>query len=404
MATFDKTKPVRRHKGGNIRRTVGGGYVGEIYQDRRIHRSPTFSEDGPAKAWIETRVKARNELGAVASKMTGRQIADALDALNILSRSHQGVSLSEAATFYTHHHKQTAEAWTVADTLSRYLAAMEHPQDGSSPARPRSVKNKRTRLLSFVQAYGGRRVPEVTESDVEAWLAATGAQGRNLRNYKGEVQSLMNYAAARMPGGYLNTVARFPVARAKERAPAEIVEPRHVKSVLHCIEARNPRAAIGLAIGCFAGLRTSELCHGGGLQWSDIDFDEVMIKVPASLAKTRDRRDVKILPNLLEWLLRYRQSTGRVTLTEDKFNDWRKRARAATGAQWPDNGARHSFGTYYAKLHGYRDAADLLGHVGGIRMLMDHYSGKCTRAEAMEYFCITPAVAGKVIRMKQAQA
>jgi integrase len=403
MATFDKTKRVKRHKGGNIRRTTGGGYVAEIYQDRRLHRSPSFTDEQPAKAWIEARVQARNDLGAVVSKLTGTQVADALAALALLDGENMTTRLSDAVAFYISHNRRAATAWTVGDCLRNYLAEMEHPEDGSSPARPSSIKGKQNRLRSFVELHGGRKIPEVTKEDVDSWLLSTGAKGRNLRNNRCEIQSLFNYAGKRMPGGYLNTVARFPTVRAKERPPAEIVEPRHVRGVLHWLEQHNTRVAVGLAIACFAGLRTAEIVNGGGLNWTDIDFDEKRIVVPARLSKTRDRREVRIPDNLLAWLVRYRQNKGRITVADGKFRDWRRRARAEMNATWPENGARHSFGTYYAKLHGYRDTADQLGHIGSVAMLKAHYSGRCTKEQATEYFSITPAEVGKVIEMKQAK-
>lgn len=403
MATFDKSKRVDRYNNGNIRQTIGGGFVGEIYSDHRLHRSKTESTKAEARAWIDRWWKERKAKGEKHSKLTGTQTDDALAALEHFRNEKQSVSMLEAARFYTRHHKATGEAWTVAETLARYLDHLEHPQDGSSKARERTVENKRNRLKSFVEAHGGRKVPEVTEGDVKAWLESTGAEERNLRNYKIELQSLFNFAADqeredKMPGGYVNTVARYKFKKKKEVTPAEIVEPRHVKAVLHWLEGVDPAAAVGYAIACFAGLRTAELCSGEGLQWDDIDFDEGVIEVPESLSKTRKARPVNITPNLMQWLVRYRQKSGRVTRAVGMFASRRRQACRATGAVWPDNGARHSFGTYFARLHGHRNAADELGHVGGIKMLEDHYRGKCTKEKAEEFFQIVPATKGKIIQ------
>ena len=403
MATFDKSKRPKRYNGGNIRRTNSGGYVAEIYQDRQLHRSPTCAEEQAAKDWIDGRVADRDEHGAVVSKLKGKQIADAVEALALLQKEQYSDSLTDAVKFFIRHNHRTSSSWTVSECLDHFLKHMEHPQDGSSPHRPRSVKTKKSRLKTFVEQHGSQKITDIAKVDVDHWLTGTGATGRNLRNYRGEIQTLFNYAARHMPGEYQNTVARFQTFRAKERPPAEIVEPRHVGAVLQWLGNQNPRVAIGMAIGCFAGLRTAELVGGGGLQWSDIDFDERLIVVPASLAKTRDRREVLITDNLMAWLLRYRAKKGRVTVADKKFRDWRRKACESVGVSWPSNGARHSFGTYYAKIHGYRDTADQLGHIGSVAMLKAHYSGKCTKEQATEYFSITPAEAGKVIEMKQAK-
>ena len=404
MATFDKSKRPKRYSGGTIRRTSSGGYVGEIYQDGRLHRSPTLPDEMPAKAWIDGRVKARSQHGALVSKLTGRQVMDALDAIARLEKDGVKGSLLDAAEFYAKHHKAAAESWTVAHCLDLYLRDMEHPQDGSSPARPASRNTKRKRLKTLIGQYGTTKVAEITPDEVLTWLASTKATGRYLLNLRSEVQSLFNFAEKRMQGGYVNQVARFPTVRKKEIAPAEIVEPRHVRAVLHWLEARRPRVALGVAVSCFAGLRTYEIIGGKGLQWSDIDFKEKRIVVPASLSKTRDRREVRIPDNLMAWLVRYRADKGRVAVASGKFRDFRNAAYKAVSANWPKNGARHSFGTYWAKLHGYRDTADQLGHKGNINMLVAHYSGTCTTEQAEEYFSIIPAVTGKAIKMTPAQA
>jgi hypothetical protein len=67
------------------------------------------------------------------------------------------------------------------------------------------------------------------------------------------------------------------------------------------------------------------------------------------------------------------------------------RACEKLGVHWPKNGARHSYGTYYAKVHGgYSQAADNMGHVGGIKMFMSAYKGYCTKADAEAYWKIEP--------------
>ena len=48
------------------------------------------------------------------------------------------------------------------------------------------------------------------------------------------------------------------------------------------------------------------------LEWKDLRFDDGSIEIRASKAKTASRRMVPILPNLKEWLLKYRQPSGLV--------------------------------------------------------------------------------------------
>jgi len=82
-----------------------------------------------------------------------------------------------------------------------------------------------------------------------------------------------------------------------------------------------------------------------------------------------------------------------------------ERALKAAVVKAVDNGARHSFGTYYGRLHGYRGAAELMGHVGTMTIFEQHYKGDASKADAEQYFEImpTPAKASKVIKFKVAK-
>lgn len=68
---------------------------------------------------------------------------------------------------------------------------------------------------------------------------------------------------------------------------------------------------------------------------------------------------------------------------------------------WVRDGARHSFGTYYGKLNGYREAAEMMGHSGGMGIFDSHYKGLCKKLETAEtYFGIEPSRQGEVVPLK----
>lgn len=95
--------------------------------------------------------------------------------------------------------------------------------------------------------------------------------------------------------------------------------PGKVKAVLLKMETRSPRAALGLAVQCFAGIRSAEIYSPPGLRWEDVDFEEGLIIVPANLSKTRRRREVKITDNLMKWLMLYRRESGKISLTQSAY-------------------------------------------------------------------------------------
>lgn len=411
MATFDK-RFKKYHGCGVIRRTIGGTYVAEFNRDRKRRRK-AFDSFDDAKTWLDDFGVARDKKGEAVTKLSAAQLQDALYAFDYLERAgRKDVSLFAIAEAYTLQAKATeaqAEVGTVQSWYDKYMAHLQQPIDGGDKARPRTIKGKRLRLRSFLETHGETDAASITEQDVTDWLLWTGATDRNLLNFKTEVQSLFNFIEKRN-GTFKNTVARFPQRKRKEVPPAEILKPKQAAKLLRELEAIDPACALVVAIGCFAGLRTAEIVGGQGLHWSNIDFDNSEIRVPASQTKIRKARSVKITDNLMAWLQRYRfkedgnEHAGRIAPHERTF--WKRKKEAAKSAkvEQVDNGARHSFGTYYGRLHGYRNASELMGHSGTMSIFESHYKGNCTDAEAEEFFSIMPSAkkATKIINLRGA--
>jgi integrase len=384
--------------GGRIRKSTAGKYYAEFNRDGRTRRQ-SFDTVNEAKKFLSDLSETRDKGGSVMTKLTANQVRDAVSALELIKNADLKISLSKAVKGYIDRQNLSQDSWTVKQCYDHKLAEMEGKNKGIQNARPRSITDMKQRLKSFLEAYGKAPIVDVSRGQIEQWLKEINGSGRNLQNTQTQIQALFNYAERTMPAGakhpagegkWRNTVAVFPQKRDKEVKPAEIATPSDVKSLIHKLEAYNPRYAIAMALGCFAGLRTAEIHDKGGLQWEHIRFDQGIIHLPASLAKTRDFREVKIQPNLLEWLNRYKEESGRIAPNGPKMGKKRREYCSELGVNWPHNAARHSFGTYYAKLHGYRDTADQLGHTGGITMLKKHYSGLCTKEEAKAYFNIRP--------------
>jgi len=320
---------------------------------------------------------------------------DALDAIRILADFDGKVSLTETAEAYVKREELARTAWTVAELHERHFSALEQ-----ASRRPATIQGKLTRLRLFLDLYGDRLTTDIGPRDIEDWIAATKSSGRNRQNYESALQSLFNFAEKHGPGDFENKVAKFHHPRKPEREPAEIVSPQVALEVLHALEGLGyKQAAIALAVSLFTGLRTSEVVRRetdhvkgkSGLRWEYIDLEERNIHVPASLSKTRDLRDVPIPDNLLLWLEKYHQPSGRVGPGYVTFLKQRAEAVKHCGHEWPSNAARHSAGTYRAKLDGERTAAEMLGHVGSVRMFRDHYSAVTTKAAATAFFEIGPS-------------
>jgi integrase len=108
-----------------------------------------------------------------------------------------------------------------------------------------------------------------------------------------------------------------------------------------------------LAIGGFAGLRTSEIL---ALDWGDVRLAEQTIKVTHRKARCAGTRLAPITANLAKWLSPLAKESGPVWPTGQT---WREGARSISAAQnataraagllaWRHNSLRHSFCTFRA--------------------------------------------------------
>lgn len=384
------------HHGGRVRKTTSGRYTAERSTDGKLRRA-TFDLKSEAIGWLKDLGARRDRQGHLATALTARQTADALDAYQRLEAAGLDISLAGLVQLHVDGEKRKAIGETISAMIDKYLL-----EGGRKGQRERTITDKRTRLSSFDQLFGSRNLGEITREDVEGWLFSTEAKGRNLRNFQTVIQGFFNWCGKTVDG-YRNEVANFPQDTAKDIEPAATVTPTQVRDVLHAMEANSPEAALALALGCFAGLRTDEITGKAGLQWEDVDLERGEIIVRAGQAKTRRQRRVEITPNLRAWLVKHRKEAGRISPRFNAFRKHRTAACEAVGVEWPANGARHSFATYYARMNGGHKAAEAIGHIGGLAMFTEHYEGRpVPMKEAQRFFEIQPlpSEGAKVIRME----
>ena len=226
------------------------------------------------------------------------------------------------------------------------------------------------------------------------WLDSLNVKAITRNNYLRLVVSALNYAKNH---GYVSQNVASKIQKAKERSqPPGILTPEQTARLLETAEGD---MLAYCAIGAFAGLRRAEIER---LDWSEIDFESGesgLIRVEADKSKTAQKRFVKILPNLREWLLPIRQLSGLVV--GDQFSRRFVATRKAAGIHdWPDNALRHSFASYH--LAHFQNAASTaleLGHHDS-RITFAHYRELVRPKDAGRYWNIRPAkTAEKVVPM-----
>lgn len=353
----------KKHCKNNLAKTVTTG-------DASIHLSPLDK-----RVWIETK--------AIAAKI-GRApdilLRELLEAQQLLG---PGVTVLEASRDYKRRHSTGLLRASVSQVVEELLTFLEGKRRDKS-----TVKSLRIPLRRLA---GALRMPinEVQTVDLERWLGGyPGNAPRTTNNWISAIVRLFNYAKGRYLPREATTVAdalERVTDNLKDR-PVEIYQPWELAALLH---QAPQRLKFLIAIGAFAGLRTIELHR---LDWSHVNlrplpdpaapkvpepkdkkpdpYPHGFIEVPGNIGKQHRaaaRRIVPIQPNLEEWLEESRLLSGRVSpyandrsisaaisaLTK-QINVEREKHRLPLISR-PDNGCRHSYGSYRLPALGNKD-------------------------------------------------
>lgn len=403
-----KSKP---YNGGKIRVTEWGTYQADVRIGGSRKRKQFETLDA-AKRFIDDAVGESVRIGEeVFSKLTPKQAQDAVEAFHLLKQAGRSEALYSIVEAYLDREQGPGSDITIQELYDAHFS------DLMKRRRKRTWQDKENRLKGFAELFGGMKLSSVTFDLVSDWLESTGHEGRTLRNDQIAVQSFFNWVdqhterKAREAGTpslhWHNDVAVFPASdwETSDKPKVGTVSNADAVKVLHRLEELDSESALVLALGLLAGLRTAEIVEKDGLRWEDIDLTEREITITALQAKTKHGRTVHINDALLTWLVKYKRESGRVGRRFNAFRKYRSQACQDVGIEWPHNAARHTFASNYCKLKGERAAADALGHVGSVDMLLDHYRGVMqSKAKAKAFFeILTPAGTGKkIIHMETA--
>jgi integrase len=299
-----------------------------------------------------------------------------------------GVTIQDATTHFLAVLEATKKSCTAVDLIQELLEAKRI--DGASGRYLDDLKN---RLNRFASDFNGQVVATITGTQIDDWLRGLKVGPVTRNNFRRVLIVAFNYAKGR---GYCLTNPAEATAKAKEiDGPIGILT---VKETSRLLNAATEETLPYFAIGCFAGLRPTELSR---LDWRDVDFESGLIEVTAKNAKTARRRLVKIPPNLMEWLAPYRLHTGRVSPLNERKKLHAARVTAKLATNWPNDALRHSFASYH--IAKFNDAAALaleMGHVG-TSMIFGNYRELVKPAEAARYWEIRPnaeAVREKIVQ------
>jgi integrase len=274
---------------------------------------------------------------------------------------------------------------SVSEIVDEMLAAKKH--DGLSARYLYMLGSDLTRFKNAFKTNIG----SITSTMIDDWLAAQNVTARTRNNLRAAVITLFNFGKSR---GYLpkgQPTEADDSRRAKDRGgKIGILTPKQLALLL---KDAPPEIQVYLAIGAFAGVRTSEIMR---LDWSDVSFERGHITVSPEKAKTATRRLVPILPNLAQWLALYRGRKGKVATLglECRTIACARQKRI----KWPHNALRHSYASY--RLAATGDAARTSLELGNsATLLFRNYREIADEHDAAAWFAIAPKRPKNVIAM-----
>lgn len=315
-------------------------------------------------------------------------VKDAVEAVKVVDGK---VSLLEMANEFKRRHMHKLPDKLLPDAVDEMLKAKE--TDGTSDAYQKVLKV----YLKQLKVKFHCQLRSVATGQLSDYFRDMDASPRSKNNARATVGAFFTFCKERgwLPRDHegISMVQKF-----KEK-PTDITiySPWEVSQFL---TYSRTEVVPFVAIGAFAGLRTTEIER---LDWSEVHLKERFIEIKASKAKTASRRLVPISDNLAKWLKSHVKEHGRVVpfdnmskqigwLVEDTNAGLKEAAKDADKARqvkWKKNALRHSFISY--RVAETQDVAQVALEAGNSpQIIFQHYRELVRPKEAKAWFAIDP--------------
>lgn len=315
------------------------------------------------------------------------------------------VPFREIWAFWAKHHKtqNMITVWNACDSYIRDMVKNQKPQ--SHVVRVRRI------LELFCEEFADKFLEHITRKELESWLDRLPFAGQTKQNYKAILRTAWSYFEQN--DWITKNVATNLKSEKVIRGEIEVLTVEETEQLLRANEHIDPEVCGLMALGLFAGMRSSAISR---VEFSEINFDDKNITTPAHKTKIGKRNILEGLPdNLWHWLKRTPPSA--FDWCERKFKkrreiayrragllinaeDVKKLAEKGIKAKLklpPHNAFRHSFASYHvAAFDNFPKTATIMSHTG-TAILHQHYKAAVTKANGLRYFDIFPKESAKTL-------
>lgn len=312
---------------------------------------------------------------------------------NLASQLLPNVDPIELVEFWLDHHSEEAER-TLSQALPIYTNQMK-----LAGRDPSYLKHTAKAFERFEAVFGDKPIGSIQSTDIAEFIHSLPFEPLTKRHYRTYLAGAFKWF---MQQGWIinNPVASVPAPRVMLEEPG-ILTVKETRSLFRANEKEDPEICALLALGAFAGMRSSAIAR---MDYKEIDFAARAILTPASKTKKNRRQFIEGLPqNLFEWLSLASKKTFAITPRQFAKRGeiaFQRAGLLVTKAQAkrekitpkapPKNCLRHSFVSYHVALHRNPGHTALLISHKNQNILYEHYLGVATKEDAERYFGIKP--------------
>ena len=360
-----------------------------------------FKDEAAAKAFAsEKNIELLNKGRKQRLVMTALTESQAQQAERAFDRLGDAYSMDEAIDFYLRHHRPTDFKIRFSEGLDIYMDHKE--REGVRDTTRKRVKAILKRFSTFTN---DEYVHALTGSQIQSFLDSltsrdgSPAKRKTFNNYRNELASFFKWAAKKdlstnRPWTFndpLEDIEAHSTKRVAEQRPEiAVTAPERVQELFsYLMSFRQGRLVKYFALAYFAGIRPStdqgELVKLAERESELINLTTGVINLPASVTKTKDKRQIRISDNLMVWLKTYE---GLPIAPKNLKNDYRT-IRQKFYLQ--NDETRHSYISYHVALH--RSIGDTALQAGNSeQMIKRHYLDHCPKEEGEVFFSIIPDI------------
>jgi integrase len=359
---------------------------------------PTLSWTGKRqRLYFETRKAAdaradelrahRINFGRSLAQLSPAQLSKATEAFSLLEP--QEIDLVDAVRGYLQIHAERQGSIPFGQLFEKFVAA----KPGRNPDY--------LRQLRWVQRYFAFLNVQLASDIITRQLEeAVAALSPSIRNFFIRVLKAVLSYGVRL--GYLRTnpASRLELTQIV-RNEVEIFTPHEVERLLsHALEHD-----LGFlpyrVFTFFCGIRPAG--EVGRLSWTNVNLRDRIVILPATITKAKRRRIVDIADNAVAWLECYRVNGGKTIGLVAPFTRAERGRRheanwqGAGLSRWIQQGARHSYCSYWLAEHGDINRLVLQSGHRSVDVMWRHYHRAATAEEARAFWSIMPPATSATI-------